>query len=167
MNFRGIDYKSNIFETPEVTKIIGEPGTSDILTLRRQIRGNAISVHTTLGGGKYGYLGLTCHDDEYSEIVDTEPYKRPENPRELKVTEGAIQYQIVQQKFEHEEATKLFREVLGVERALIQQITGAIDPKYIQALRNPVTHKINKLVSGERGNESLFRDQLQWNNEKL
>ena len=73
MNFRGIDYKNTIFETLEVTKIIGEPGTSDILTLRRQIRGNAISVHTTTGGGQYGHLRLTCHDDEYSEIDDTNP----------------------------------------------------------------------------------------------
>ena len=69
-----------------------------------------------------------------------------QNPGDLIVTEGATQYQIAQQKAEHEEATRLFREVLGVERALIQQINGAIEAKYLRALRNPVTQKINKTI---------------------
>ena len=80
MNYRGIDYKNMIFDHPEVTKVHGEPTTLDILTLQNEIRANAISVHTTLGGGQYGHLGLACHDDEYLEIEDVTAYTRPVNP---------------------------------------------------------------------------------------
>ena len=46
-----IDYKNNIFEIPELTKIHGEPSTATLLDLRNEIRCNAQSVTTTLGGG--------------------------------------------------------------------------------------------------------------------
>lgn len=36
----------------------------------------------------------------------------------------------------------MFQEYLGVECALLQQIVAAVEPKYIKALRNPVTNKI-------------------------
>ena len=36
----------------------------------------------------------------------------------------------------------MFQEFLGVERALIQQIVAAIEPKFLKALRNSVTKKI-------------------------
>ena len=102
-NTRGIDYKNIVFDHPEVTKNHGQPTTQDVLTLQKEARANAGSVHTTLGGEQYGHLGLTCHDKEYAEIEDTQPYERPENPGELQVAEGATQYQIAQQKAEHGE----------------------------------------------------------------
>ena len=57
-----------------------------------------------------------------------------------------MQYQIVQRREEYTEALRLFREVIGVERALIQQIVGAIESKYLKELRNPVTNKITKTI---------------------
>ena len=46
----------------------------------------------------------------------------------------------------HAEDLRLFREVLGVERTLIQQIVAALDPKYLKALRYPVTNKITSTI---------------------
>ena len=145
--FEDIDYKNNRFEYPDLTRIIGEPTTSSLITLHNEVKSNAISVNTTLGGGQNGHLGLVVTPATYATLVpgDT-PYTRPANPGRLQITGNETQYQIAQRRDEHDEATRLFREVLGVERALIQQIVGAVEAKYLKALRNPITNKITKTI---------------------
>ena len=46
-----IDCKTTHFEYPELTRIHGEPTTQNLITLQQEIRANAITAHTTLGGG--------------------------------------------------------------------------------------------------------------------
>jgi hypothetical protein len=43
----------------------------------------------------------------------------------------------------HQEATRLFREIQGVEAALIQQIIKAVDPAYLLALRDRISNSLN------------------------
>ena len=145
--FEDIDYKNNIFDYPDLTRIIGEPTTSSLITLRNEVKANAQSVHSTLGGGENGHLGLVCSPEIYNTIVPGEtPYVRPNNPGPLNIQGDETQFQIAQRRDEHAEATRLFREVLGVERALIQQIVTAVEAKYLKALRNSVTNKITKTI---------------------
>ena len=132
---RGIDYKNTCFDYPDISRIHGEPTLGAIIKLQSQIDANAMSAHTSLCGGHHGHLGLVKTPERYADIKDTEPYQRPVNPGILQV-EGGTAFEIVQQKAEHEESTRLFREVLGVERALIQQLINAIDSKFLQALKN-------------------------------
>ena len=47
---------------------------------------------------------------------------------------------------QHQENLRLFREVIAVERGLIQQIVTAIGPKYLRALRNSITNKITRTI---------------------
>ena len=56
------------------------------------------------------------------------------------------QYQIAQAREEHDKATRLFREVNGVEQTLIQQIVSAVEPKYLRALQTPGTNKLNHTI---------------------
>ena len=143
-----VDYKNNLFEHPELTRIVGEPSTATLITLQAEVRDNAQSVQSDLGGGANGHLGLVCSDTTYQALVpDSTPYIRPENPGRLQMENDMTQYQIAQVRDEHAEATRVFREVLGVERALIQQIVVAIEPKYLRALRTPGTNKLNKTVA--------------------
>ena len=74
------------------------------------------------------------------------PYIRPDNPGRLQVGPGMTQYVITQARNEHAEATRVFREVIGVERALRQQIVMAVEPKYLRALRTPGTNKITHTI---------------------
>ena len=76
----GIDYKVTCFKHPEVQKIYGEPTLDQLLDLHSNIKANFMTVHASLGGGQHGHLGLTCQAEKFSEILDTEPYVRPENP---------------------------------------------------------------------------------------
>ena len=141
-----IDYKNTHFEFPELTRIHGVPTTADLITLQREIRANASTVHTTLGGGHHGHLGLACTPAVYSNVPNSQPYIRPVAPPALAVQPNATQFQIQQARDVRAENVRLFREVLAVERTLIQQIVAALDAKFLKALREPVTHKITKTI---------------------
>ena len=74
-------------------------------------------------------------------------YVRPTNPGSLDIVlDGLTQYQITQAHEECSENTRLFREVINVKRALIQQIVTAIEPKYLRALWQPGTHCLQKTI---------------------
>ena len=146
MNRNDPDYKNTHFEFPEFTRIHGEPTTADLITVQRQARANASTVHSTLGGGHNGLLGLTCSPGVYAGVPNAAPFDRPVAPGPLNVPAGATQYQIQQLRDEHSEAVRVFKEVLAVERVLIQQIVAALDAKYIKALRDPITNKITRTI---------------------
>lgn len=138
-----IDYKNNVFELPVLTRIIGEPTTATLLDLRNEIRCNAQSVTTTLGGGQYGHLGLVMSNNLYTSLPNAEEYIKPVNPGPFRVSSpDATEAQIAQEKADWEEQVRLWREVDGVERALVQQLVAAVEPKYLKALRNQLTTKI-------------------------
>ena len=142
-----IDYKNNYFDYPDLTRIIGEPTTSSLITLHNEVKANAITVACPLGGGQHGHLGLVCTPETYATLVPANtPYERPQDPGRFIIEGTETQYQIAQRRDEHAEDVRLFRQVLGVERALIQQIVSAIEPKFLKALRNPVTNKITKSI---------------------
>jgi len=142
-----IDYKNNLFEHPELTRLVGEPSTATLITLQAEIRDNAQSVQSDLAGGEHGHLGLVCTPEAYHSLVpNAPPYVRPVNPGRLVVDERLTQYQIAQVRDEHAESTRVFREVLGVERAIIQQMVVAIEPKFLRALRTPGTNKLTQSI---------------------
>ena len=76
-------------------------------------------MHTDLGGGQDGHLGLVCTPQVYQELVPNgDPYYRPDNPGRLNLELGMTQYEIAQARDEHAEETRVFQEVIGVERAI-------------------------------------------------
>lgn len=145
--YTDVDFKNNLFEYPDLTRIIGEPTTATLLTLRNEVKANAQAVHTTLGGGEHGHLGLVCSPETYATLVPgNTPYIKQPNPGRLIIDGTETQYQIAQRREEHAEALRLFKDCIGVERAIIQQIVAAVEPKYLKALRNPVTNKITQSI---------------------
>ena len=144
----GIDYKNHIFEHPELTRIVGEPTTATLITLQGEIGDNAQAVQSVLGGGAHGHLGLVCSPAAYRALIPgVDAYIRPTNPGPLDIVpDGLTQYQITQAREEHRESTRLFCEVLSVERAIIQQIVSAVKPKYLLALQQPGTHRLQKTI---------------------
>ena len=73
------------FEYRELTKITGEPTLDSILLLNRQIKRNAQSVPTTLGGGQLGYLALVITQEKYDAIPNSSPFQRPTDPGRFEV----------------------------------------------------------------------------------
>ena len=105
-----IDYKNNLFEHPDLTRIVGKPNTATLITLQTEIRDNMQSVQTNLGGGAHGHLGLICSLEAYQALIlGVVLYDRPPNPGPLDITgDGLTQYQIAQARDQHAEAICLF-----------------------------------------------------------
>ena len=59
-----IDYRNTAFEIANLTKIHGEPTFESIRKLQREININAQCVHSELGGGAHGHLGLVLTPQE-------------------------------------------------------------------------------------------------------
>ena len=103
-----VDYKTTHFEYPELMQIHGEPTTENLVTLQQEIRANALTVYTTLGGGHHRHLGLVCTPATYATIPNTQVYNRPAAPGPLNVDQGLAQYQIAQARDTHNKETCLF-----------------------------------------------------------
>ena len=139
------DFKTTHFDYPELSRIVGEPTLASLITPRNQVKANAQTVDTTLGGGAHGHLGLISTPQVYATITGTSPYIRPALPT-LDILPTDTQYQIAQKRHQYGEDMRQYREVQGIERAIIQQLVAAIEPKYIRALRDDKTNKITKTI---------------------
>lgn len=56
MSIQAINYHENLFPKPDLTKIIGIPTYDTLHTLQLELKTNAQSVHSNLGGGNHGHL---------------------------------------------------------------------------------------------------------------
>ena len=100
--------KNTHFEYPELTCIHGEPTTGYLITLKREINASATTIHTTLGGGHHGHLGLVTTPTTYQNIPNAQPYQHPPAPVPLNISPGAKKIQIAQAREQHAEENHLF-----------------------------------------------------------
>ena len=63
------------FETPVLTKIHGPLNYLGLKTIKDELKTNAASIHSELGGGANGHLGLVLTPLEYAQVSVT-PYVR-------------------------------------------------------------------------------------------
>jgi hypothetical protein len=136
-----INYRDTYFEYPELTRIEGEPKAENLIQLNKELKSNAISVYSNLGGAQHGHLFLVMTPAQYSLISEV-PFDRPLHPGPLIIPDGTTNHHAITLKELHKERLRLFREVEGVEKALIQQIVKAVRPEYLNALRNRNTNAI-------------------------
>ena len=69
------NYRETHFPHPDLTPIIGQPNYITLNTLYNQIKANATSVYSNLGGGQHGHLGLVLTPTDYARISPV-PYVR-------------------------------------------------------------------------------------------
>ena len=74
---RIIVIKQTFFDYPELTKIMGEPTITSLLKMKNELKLNAQSVPSTLGGGRHGHLELVLSEDEYESVAHGTPYVKP------------------------------------------------------------------------------------------
>ena len=84
MSSTNIDYVDTYFEFPLLTKIHGEPTYDSLKTLKNELKSNATSVTSDLGGGGHGHLGIVLTPAEYA-VISPIPYVRPVHPGPLVV----------------------------------------------------------------------------------
>ena len=87
MTSTNIDYVDTYFEFPLLTRIHGEPTYETLKIVKDELRSNATSVTTDLGGGAHGHLGLILTISKYA-VVSHVPYARPIHPDAINITSG-------------------------------------------------------------------------------
>ena len=141
MSSSSTNYRENVFRHQDLTRIQGEPTFSSLKLLARELKANAKSVFSNLGGAQHGHLGLILEAAQYAAISTT-AFVRPTFPPPLVVPTGTTRIAEDEMKRNHTEAIRVFREVLGVENALKQQLLKAIDTSYLEALYDPQTYDL-------------------------
>ena len=114
-----VDYTS-VFEHAELTSIRGRPDFRTLTILFDQLKANAQSVRSLLGGGHHRHFGMVLTPAQYAPLSDV-PYVFPPHPGPLQIPAGTAQHEAIRLRAEHEDAIALFREPLDVKQALIKQ----------------------------------------------
>ena len=139
MTERHIDYAGTYFPFPEPTRIQGEPTYTDLTKLEKELKANASSVDSDLGGGNHGYLGHVLNDPNYAAITGTTPFLPPAYPAPLVIPATASDLQALKLREQHEEAKRKHRECANVEKCLLRHLKKAVDPQYLEPFVNEDT----------------------------
>jgi hypothetical protein len=131
--------KDTYFQHKVLTRIHGKPTYESLQTLTTELKANAGSVPSTLGGGQHGHLGLLISPLRYAALVHTEPWVSPVNPGPFVPPAGGTGPQIEAAKDVWRELKQTFELCQATEKALVAQIVESIDPIYIRALLNRAT----------------------------
>jgi len=146
MTVNGINYRDTFFEFPDLTKIHGEPDSEFLYKIRNELQAkNAKSVYSNLSDGAHGHLTLVMTATQYG-LVSNMQIVRPAHPGTLLMpaTTTGPQAQVLREH--HKEQLRLFREVEGVEKALIQQIIKSVEAPYLAAIRDGVSNSLTGTV---------------------
>ena len=71
MSTSSTNYRENVFRHQDLTRIQGEPTFSSLRILARELKANAKSVFSNLGGAQHGHLGLVLTPAQYAVINAT------------------------------------------------------------------------------------------------
>ena len=136
------NYRTTVFEYVDLTVIHGEPTYETLQVMLNQLKANARSVRTSLGGGNHGYLGLLLPRDQYDVIAPNTPFIQPIHPGQLEIPPFQLPHVTHQVMSTHAEQVRLYNECYHVGQALRKQIIAAIDNSYLAALKNRHTNTI-------------------------
>ena len=130
----------NKFDFPVLTKDHTLNFTA-LKTIKDEVKANALSIHSDLGGGTFGYLGLVLTAAEYA-LVSPVPFVRHVNPPPLFIPPGTLQHVANGMRADRKEARQLFKEMTNLEQTLIHQLTQAIPSAYLRSFRNRHSNSI-------------------------
>ena len=131
--------KDSHFQHPVLTKIHGKPVYDTVRLLADEVKANAATVPTTLGGGEYGHLGLVLSVERYAALPNTIPWATPVNPGIFMTPVGATGPQIEAARDVWRQRLRTYELFQATEKALIAQVVEAIDPMYLRATFNRST----------------------------
>ena len=127
------------FPHPTIPPIEGEPTYQTIKTMHDLLKSNAASVPTTLGGGAHGHLGLVLNAVLYTAVTGVAFNTPPHPGAGPTITPNATQAQILAATRQYNLDMKQYLECQRTDQALKQQVLGAVDPMYVESLRDMYT----------------------------
>jgi hypothetical protein len=109
------------FPHPHLDPIVGQPSYETVHQLHLQLNLNAASIHSNLSDGELGVLQVTVLIKVY-DTLSTAPFVESATITELNCA--------------HDATTYLFNQYDSTDKALTQQIIGAIDATHLKTLRS-------------------------------
>ena len=129
---------SHEYPHPTLTPIVGEPDFDTVQQLCAELYTNAMSVASDRGGGNHGHLALLMTQEEYTTTAGNN-FEPPINPGPNPIHPiGATQHQIIEANRIHSADKIEHKAYLNVGQALKAMIIKAIQPVYINILKDPV-----------------------------
>ena len=132
--------KDTYFQHKVLTRVHGQPHYESLKILLDELKANASSVPSTLGGGAYGHLGLLLTATRYATLSPT-PFTVPNNPGPFAPPAAGTGPQIEAAKDVWRDEKTTFELCQATEKALIAQVVDAVDATYLAALRNADTSR--------------------------
>jgi uncharacterized coiled-coil protein SlyX len=124
------------FPNSHIEKIDDMPSYDTLKTVRDKLKENASSIRSLLGGGMNGHMGAILTAAQYVHI-DITAYVAPNNPGQNPVyPPGATGPVIANLNRIHDQDVELWNEYECLTKAIKKQIIAAVDPIYLQGLRN-------------------------------
>ena len=136
---------TNMFPTP-ITKITGEPNYESLKHLKDQLKANASSIPTTLGGGNHGYLGLILSPAAYTTIAATQFVELIYPGQHPNVPAGSSAVNTSTIVCCHTEDLHQWRKFKNVNAALKNQLLTSIDNIYVRALKDHHVGYMNQSI---------------------
>jgi hypothetical protein len=124
------------FQHKVLSRIHGKPTFESLQNVVTELKANACSVPSTLGGGHHGHLGLLLSDARYNTLAHTVPWATPGNPGPFVPPNAGTGPQIEAARDVWRELKQDFQLCQATDKALIAQLVAAIEPIYLRALLN-------------------------------
>ena len=106
-----VDYITECFPNQCIARMQGEPLHKSIKKIKKLIIENAASMHSNLGGGNLGYLGLVVSPAKYLIISGGTTFNEHPNALILPIIPaGSTQPQIATITSRHQEEKRLHKE---------------------------------------------------------
>jgi hypothetical protein len=138
--------KDTYFQHKVLTKVHGKPTYETLQNLSTELKANAGSVPSTLGGGQHGHLGIIVSAIRYATLANTLPWVNPVNPGPFVPPPAGTAAQIDAARDVWRALNQQFELCQATEKALVAQIVESIDPIYIRALLNRTTGQYSSSI---------------------
>jgi hypothetical protein len=124
------------FPHPKLTPIIGKPTAATLKHLKKEVYANARSVHSDLGGGLNGHLGIVMANAPYilraGQMFDAPMHPGPQAAHAA----NATQAQILAADWLYDKSKTDFARYNKVRESIKQQILAAVNSIYYQDLED-------------------------------
>ena len=127
------------FQHKVLAKIHGCPTHESLQNLSTELKANASSVPSTLGGGQHGHLGLLLSNVRCNALANTVPWVTPGDPGPFAPPLAGTGPQIEAAHEIWRELKETFLMCQAADKALISQLVEAIDPICLRAMLNRAT----------------------------
>jgi hypothetical protein len=131
--------KDTWFQHKVLTKIHGKPVYESLQNVLIELKANASSVPSTLGGGQHGHLGLLLSTARYLTVPLAFPWITPGNPGPFAPPDAGTGPQIEAARDVWRGLKQAFDICQATDKALVAQLVDAIDPIYLRAMLNRAT----------------------------